>query len=68
MANGSDQNSITDLFADIELKENKGYTFETQGGDTFLFINDGDTDLNFAEDNFIKITGFDGDIGDLTIG
>ena len=57
------------MFANIDLKSNQAHTFTTQTtGDTFLFINNGGADVDYNEDNFIKITGYTGNLSDLTIG
>ena len=57
------------MFDDIELIADKAYTFTVQTtGNTFLYINNGNETVDYNADKFIKITGYTGNLNDLTIG
>ena len=60
---------IDEMFDDINIEADKAYTFTTKNtSDTFLYINNGNQTLDYNSDNFIKITGYTGNLNDLTIG
>ena len=62
------ESSLNSYFDSKKLISKKAYTFTVDNGDTFLYINDSNKEFSYQDDAFIKITGYSGDITNLSIG